>query len=59
MKRGLVDKPEDWVWSSYRHYLSGEESVVEIESLWKAPQTRADGNGTEGEDRWNLQVGAA
>ena len=36
VKRGLVAKPEDWVWSSYRHYLTGIEGVVEIESQWTA-----------------------
>ena len=30
--RGLVEKPEDWVWSSFRHYLLGERGVVEIAS---------------------------
>jgi putative transposase len=37
VKRGLVERPEDWPWSSYRHYLTGEPSVVEIESkgTWK------------------------
>ncbi len=30
--RELVTKPEDWKWSSYRHYLTGEPGVVEIES---------------------------
>jgi putative transposase len=30
MKRGLVDKPEDWLWSSYRHYLTGEQGRVKI-----------------------------
>ena len=34
VKRGLVEKPEDWRWSSFRHYISGEEDVVEIESRW-------------------------
>ena len=34
VKRGLVERPEDWVWSSYRHYLTGERGVVEIESPW-------------------------
>src|SRR5208283_3806440 len=34
VKRGLVEKPEDWPWSSFRHYLTGAESEVEIESLW-------------------------
>ena len=34
VKRGLVDKPEDWPWSSFRHYLSGEPGRIEIESEW-------------------------
>jgi len=25
VKRGLVARPENWNWSSFRHYLSGEE----------------------------------
>ena len=36
VKRGLVEKPEDWLWSSFRHYASGEVGVVEIESQWTA-----------------------
>jgi putative transposase len=32
VERGLVEKPEDWPWSSYRHYLTGEQGRVEIES---------------------------
>jgi putative transposase len=32
--RGLVEKPEDWAWSSFRHYLTGLEGPVEIESFW-------------------------
>jgi putative transposase len=32
--RGLVSKPEDWPWSSFRHYLTGEIGRVEIESHW-------------------------
>lgn len=34
--RGLVAQPEDWVWSSFRHYASGIEGTVEIESQWTA-----------------------
>jgi putative transposase len=30
--RGLVEKPEDWPWSSFRHYATGVEGAVEIES---------------------------
>jgi outer membrane protein assembly factor BamB len=33
-----VQNPEDWKWSSYRHYLTGTEGVVEIESHWLARQ---------------------
>ena len=32
--RGLVKEPEQWPWSSYRHYLTGLEGTVEIESEW-------------------------
>jgi putative transposase len=34
VKRGLVEKPEDWPWSSFRHYATGVEGIVEIESEW-------------------------
>jgi REP-associated tyrosine transposase len=34
--RGLVEKPEDWAWSSFRHYAVGVEGAVEIESQWTA-----------------------
>jgi putative transposase len=34
--RGLVAKPEDWPWSSFRHYATGLEGTVEIESFWTA-----------------------
>ena len=36
VRRGLVAKPEDWPWSSFRHYATGIEGVVEIESFWTA-----------------------
>ncbi len=36
VKRGLVEKPEDWAWSSFRHYATGEMGVLEIESQWTA-----------------------
>lgn len=32
VKRGLVEKPEDWLWSSFRHYATGIVGTVEIES---------------------------
>ncbi|MEO8736392.1 MAG: transposase [Edaphobacter sp.] len=28
--RGLVEKPEDWRWSTYRHYLLNEPTPVQI-----------------------------
>ena len=34
--RGLVKRPEDWAWSSFRHYLTGQAGTVEIESWWSA-----------------------
>jgi putative transposase len=36
VKRGLVAKPEDWKWSSFRHYALAESGPVEIESQWTA-----------------------
>jgi len=34
VRRGLVQRPEDWQWSSFRHYLTGQRVTVEIESSW-------------------------
>ena len=34
--RGLVARPEDWAWSSFRHYATGANRTVEIESQWTA-----------------------
>lgn len=34
--RGLVSKPEDWPWSSFRHHATGHSGTVEIESQWTA-----------------------
>ena len=36
VKRGLVENPEDWPWSSFRHYATGHEGTIEIESDWTA-----------------------
>jgi putative transposase len=41
VKRSLVEKPEDWPWSSFRHYATGIEGTVEIESFWAG--ARRDG----------------
>ena len=32
--RGLVEKPGNWAWSSFRHYETGVKGAVEIESQW-------------------------
>jgi putative transposase len=34
--RGLVERPEEWAWSSFRHYATGVVGAVEIESHWTA-----------------------
>lgn len=34
--RDLVEKPEDWPWSSFCHYATGVEGAIEIESQWTA-----------------------
>ena len=36
LKRSLVEKSEDWKWSSFRHYTTAEIGPVEIESQWTA-----------------------
>ena len=33
---GLVQRPEEWKWSSFTHYATGMEGTVEIESQWTA-----------------------
>jgi putative transposase len=40
VRRGLVSSPEDWDWSSFRHYLKGTRGTVEIESEWTARERR-------------------
>ena len=43
VKRGLVHDPEEWPWSSFRHYLTGEEGLVEVESAWTARKRERTG----------------
>ncbi len=46
VKRGLVEKPEDYPWSSYCHWLTGATGPVEIESHWTwQHRERTTGNG--------------
>jgi putative transposase len=35
-KRSFAAKPEDWPWSSFRHYAFGKVGRVETESDWTA-----------------------
>jgi putative transposase len=34
VKRGLVETPEEWRWSSYRYYALDEVGVVRINEGW-------------------------
>ena len=43
VERGLVARPEDWAWSSFCHYLTGEAGAVEIESQWTARKREQHG----------------
>jgi putative transposase len=45
VKRGLVSFPEDWKWSSFRHYSLREKGVVEIESEWTASDRETQSKG--------------
>ena len=45
--RGLVAKPEDWPWSSFRHYALGEIGTVEIESSWTTRRRDRSGATTQ------------
>ena len=36
MKRGSVETAEQYRWSSFNHYATGERGGVEIESAWTA-----------------------
>jgi putative transposase len=36
VRRELVEEPDQWRWSSFRHWWTGEVGVVEIESNWTA-----------------------
>jgi hypothetical protein len=34
VKRGLVENMEQWPWSSYRSYCSGDAGRVKVELAW-------------------------
>jgi putative transposase len=33
--RGLVERPDDWEWSSFRQYSTGESGMVKVTLPWK------------------------
>ena len=41
VKRGLCTAPEDWLWSSFRAWSSGEIGAVEVETIWTAARREA------------------
>jgi len=43
VRRGFVQRPEDWAWSSFLHYATGVEGTVEIESQWTARRRESIG----------------
>ena len=59
--RGLVEEPQDWVWSSFRHYATGLPGSVEIESHWTAcaarpPLARISSHRCEGVHRMKIRL---
>jgi putative transposase len=47
VRRGLVMRPEEWKWSSYRHYALRESGPVEVESQWMASDREAQDGQTK------------
>jgi putative transposase len=43
VERGLVEKPDGWPWSSFRHYVTGVPGRVEIESQWTWSRREREG----------------
>ena len=43
VRRGLVERPEDWKWSSFVHHATGTEGIVEIQSHWTARRREQTG----------------
>ena len=46
VKAGLCKLPEEWPWSSFRHYALREKGVVEIESEWTARDRETQATGS-------------
>jgi putative transposase len=55
VRRELVTKPEDWSWSSFRHYAAAKSGTVEIESEWTARRWELEAK-QPGGDRYNLLI---
>ena len=55
--RGLVARPADWAWSGFRHYATGVEGTVEIESSWTAARRDRVAVGTHVSRRGGRDVG--
>jgi REP-associated tyrosine transposase len=36
VKRGLVEAPKDWIWSSYNFYWSGEKGLCAPNPIWES-----------------------
>jgi putative transposase len=45
VKRGLVQEPAEWKWSSFPHYALRKKGTVEIESEWTARDREKEGTG--------------
>ena len=43
IKRGLVSRPEDWAWSSYRQWATGFHGTVEVECEWTGLERERSG----------------
>lgn len=41
--RGLVERPEEYRWSSFNHWATGEEMPVEVESHWTFARREREG----------------
>jgi putative transposase len=41
--RGLVKEPDEWKWSSFHHWWTGQPGIVEIESHWTARRREGAG----------------
>jgi len=44
VKRGLVERPRDWAWSSYNFYWSGEKGVCTPNPQWECKKWRKSKN---------------